>query len=607
MTLASRRPEPRPRGEPEPLLRAILDGALDAFILVDTGGVIRQWNRQAEQVFGWEESEAIGRTLTETIIPLRYHEEHAQGLARFAATGKGRLLNRRIEITARSRDGREFPIELTIAAVRHGDTQLFGAFVREITERQQVEERLRFQATILQNVPDSIIAIDLEGRVMYWNDGATALFGYTTDEMLGQTLERLYPDAGLDGLAADIKQILEGQVLIKDWNGRRRDGSPVCVDVKTAVMRDTHGQAIGLLGVGKDITERKVTEDRLRFQSTILSNVRDSVIVTDLSGRVQFWNTGAEAVFGYTAEEIVGRSVAILYEDGDSYPVDLQRIQDGEVSSGEWQRRRKDGTTVWIDSKRVVLRDPRGQAIGILGVSKEITERKQADEALRATHERLRDFAGRMRSVREQERTLMARQIHDELGQVLTALGMDVAWLEARLPAQDQPLVEKCRAMAAIIEGTIGRVRTLATELRPAVLDDLGLLAAIEWETQQFARRTGIACTLDLPATLSPLDADRSTDLFRILQEALTNVVRHAAAQHVDVQVRETPAELVLGVSDDGRGIATAEATSPRSLGLLGMRERALLWNGSVDVRARPQGGTSVIVQLPLAGKRSAS
>ena len=488
MTLASRRPEPRPPGEPEPLLRALLDSALDAFILVDTGGVILQWNRQAEAVFGWESSEAIGRTLTETIIPQRYHERHAQGLARFAATGEGRLLNRRIEITARNRDGREFPIELTIAPVRQGDTQLFGAFVR-------------------------------------------------------------------------------------------------------------------------DITDRKATEDQLRFQSTILATVRDCVAVVDLTGRIQFWNAGAEAVFGYTAEEMVGRSAAILYPDGnaDRVPGDMQRIQNGEDLSGEWQRRRKDGTLVWVDTRRVVLRDPRGHAIGVLAVAKDITERKQSDEALRATHERLREFAGRMRSVREQERALMARQIHDELGQVLTALGMDVAWLEARLPAQDRPLVEKCQAMSAIIEGTIGRVRTLATELRPAVLDDLGLLAAIEWETQQFARRTGIACTLELPATLPPLDADRSTDLFRILQEALTNVVRHAAAHHVDVQVRETAAELVLGVSDDGRGIATAEAMNPRSLGLLGMRERALLWNGTVDVRARPQGGTSVIVQLPLAAKRGTS
>jgi signal transduction histidine kinase len=305
---------------------------------------------------------------------------------------------------------------------------------------------------------------------------------------------------------------------------------------------------------------------------------------------------------------MVGRSVAMLYADGDSHrlPLDLQRIQDGEDSSGEWLRRRKDGTTVWIDSKRVVLRDPRGEAIGILGVAKDITERKRADEALQVTHARLRDFAGRMRSVREQERALMARQIHDELGQVLTALGMDVAWLEARLPTNDRPLVEKCRAMAALIEGTIGRVRTLATELRPAVLDDLGLLAAIEWETQQFTRRTGIACALELPATLPPLDADRSTDLFRILQEALTNVVRHAAARHVDVQVRVTPAELVLVVGDDGRGIEEAEASSPRSLGLLGMRERALLWNGAVQVRTRPQGGTAVTVRLPLAGKRGA-
>jgi len=486
MTLASRRrPEPRPRGEPEPLLRAILDAALDAFILIDAAGVIRQWNRQAEQVFGWDKSEAIGRTLMETIIPPRYHKRHAEGLAGFLATGRGRLLNRRIKISARHRDGREFPVELTITPVRQGDAQLFSAFVRDIAERNE-------------------------------------------------------------------------------------------------------------------------TEDHLRFQSTILRNVRDGVVVTDLSGRVQFWNTGAEAVFGYPAEEMVGRSVAILYADGDSHrlTMDLQRIQNGEDSSGEWQRRRKDGTTVWIDLKRVVLRDPRGQAIGILGVSRDITERKRADEALQATHERLRDFAGRMRSVREQERALMARQIHDELGQVLTALGMDVAWLEARLPAHDRPLVEKCRAMAAIIEGTIGRVRTLATELRPAVLDDLGLLAAIEWEAQQFTRRTGIACVLELPATLPLLDGDRSTDLFRILQEALTNVVRHAAAHRVDVQVRVTPAELVLVVGDDGRGIEEAEASSPRSLGLLGMGERALLWNGTVQVRARPQGGTAVTVQLPLAGKR---
>jgi PAS domain S-box-containing protein len=248
------------------------------------------------------------------------------------------LTNRRIEITARHRDGREFPIELTIAPVRQGDARLFSAFLR-------------------------------------------------------------------------------------------------------------------------DISARKGTEDQLRFQSTILSNVRDSIVVTDLSGRVQFWNTGAEAVFGYSAEEIVGRSVGVLDVDGDSHrlPADLQRIQTGEDLIGERQRRRKDGTTVWIDSKRVVLRDARGEAIGILGVARDITEGKRATEALQATHERLRDFAGRMRSVREQERALMARQIHDEVGLVLTALGMDVAWLEARLSSSAPPLVEMCRAMAALIDGTIGR------------------------------------------------------------------------------------------------------------------------------------------------------
>jgi signal transduction histidine kinase len=154
--------------------------------------------------------------------------------------------------------------------------------------------------------------------------------------------------------------------------------------------------------------------------------------------------------------------------------------------------------------------------------------------------------------------------------------------------------------MARLVESTIGRIRTLASELRPAVLDDLGLLAAIEWETQQFSRRTGIPCALALPQGSFALDADRSTDLFRILQEALTNVARHAGARRVEVGLRWQRGELLLEVTDDGRGIAAEAQASPQSLGLLGMRERALRWNGTLDVRAGAAGGTSVIVRLPV-------
>ncbi len=341
------------------------------------------------------------------------------------------------------------------------------------------------------------------------------------------------------------------------------------------------------------------------LQSIILENVRDSIIVTDLAGRVRFWSKGAEGVFGYTADEMVGQSIGILYCDEEhaqeQVTADVRRALEGEDASGEWRRRRRDGSVVWIDSKRVVLRGADGTAIGVLAVARDINERKRVSEELRASHEQLRELARRLRNVREQERAVMARQIHDELGQALSALHLDVAWLRARLTEGDVVLQEKARSMAALIEVSIGRVRTLSTELRPAVLDSLGLLAAIEWETQQFTRRTEIPCTLELPSDLPAVDTERSTDVFRILQEALTNVARHARARHVTVSLELSRGALRLRVQDDGRGITTAEIASPQALGLVGMRERALLWDGAIEWRARDGGGTVVDLRLPLA------
>jgi signal transduction histidine kinase len=166
-------------------------------------------------------------------------------------------------------------------------------------------------------------------------------------------------------------------------------------------------------------------------------------------------------------------------------------------------------------------------------------------------------------------------------------------------PLRD-PLLVKTDQMAKLIDEMVDKVRTLATELRPAVLDSLGLSAAVEWAVQQFARRTRIEGALDLPAEPLQLDADRSTDLFRILQEALTNVARHAHASRVDVHLRATPGEVVLEVHDNGRGITESETENVRSFGLLGMRERTLPWGGELCVRVAPHGGTSVIACIPL-------
>jgi signal transduction histidine kinase len=216
--------------------------------------------------------------------------------------------------------------------------------------------------------------------------------------------------------------------------------------------------------------------------------------------------------------------------------------------------------------------------------------------------DQLRELSAHVESVREDERTGIAREIHDVLGQALTALKMDLAWLARRTTGQE-PLLEKLHAMSEATDEIIQQVRRISTELRPGVLDDLGLLAAIEWQAQEFEARTGTLCTVESNVGDAKLPHDVSTAIFRIFQEALTNVARHGEARHVGVRLDLADDVLDLEVRDDGKGITRAQAGNPRSLGLLGIRERARRLGGRATVAAGTQGGTVVSVRVQCAGR----
>src|SRR6185312_3682714 len=206
--------------------------------------------------------------------------------------------------------------------------------------------------------------------------------------------------------------------------------------------------------------------------------------------------------------------------------------------------------------------------------------------------------AARLQSIREEERKHITREIHDELGQSLTGFKMDLAWMRNRLqseePLQRQPILDKMREMGGLLDETANLVRRLCTELRPGVLDDLGLIAAIEWQAREYQNRTGIQCHLQIDPTSLSVDSEHSTALFRIFQEILTNVARHAGASSVKVSLKTIGPEILLAVADNGRGITEQEMIGANSLGLLGMRERAVILGGNVDIRGLPGKGTTV-------------
>ena len=239
------------------------------------------------------------------------------------------------------------------------------------------------------------------------------------------------------------------------------------------------------------------------------------------------------------------------------------------------------------------------------GFVRDITDRKRAETQLRDSREQLRALAAYLQSVREEERTRIARQVHDELGQTLTVLKMDLAWLDQRMAGVSdsddlKQFEEKLKELPGHVDAIIATVRKIATELRPPVLDDLGLEAAVEWQIREFEKRTGIKCRFTGGLKHVDLSPERAIAVFRIFQETLTNIVRHAEATQVAIRLKEEGDKLVLEVQDNGRGMTGRELSGTRSLGLLGMRERATMLDGEVNIIGRQGKGTTVGVRIPI-------
>jgi PAS domain S-box-containing protein len=357
-----------------------------------------------------------------------------------------------------------------------------------------------------------------------------------------------------------------------------------------------------LLSVVEDRTRRRHDQHRLRFQSLLLDSVRESIVGIDATHAVTYWNNGAQALFGYTAEEAMGRPIERLILLDERALVDWKDELARLSSQGEWQgqvqRRRKDGSVIWTEVVASVVRDPEANRPGYIAIHRDITELRRSQALLRESHERLQQLAAGLIDVREQERSAIARELHDELGQALTRLNMDLMWLAERLPRRLR--TRRTAGMVSLVEEMLTVVQHLSSQLRPAILDDFGLEAAIEWQAQEFEQWNGARCRLDL--RLPPLlpDRDRDTTVFRILQESLTNVARHARAESVDIRCGVSGGALFLEVADDGIGITEGTAGGPRSLGVLGMRERARAIGAEVDIVPRVPRGTAVRLRVPV-------
>jgi PAS domain S-box-containing protein len=466
---------------------------------------------------------------------------------------------------------------------------------------------------------DGILILDATtGRIQDVNAFLIELLGIPRDEMIGKTVAEICPFKD-DHLNKAMFERLRSEryVRYEDLPLQSSDGREIAVEFVSNVYQAGEFEVIQCNI--RDITQRKAAEAALRESveryRTLFELAPVAVYYCDASGVIGEFNRRAEELWGCrpapgdTNERFCG-AFKLLRPDGSLMPYEecpMAEVLRGDLPAAQNMEmiiERPDRSRITVMVAIRPLKDHQGSITGAVNCFYNITERKRGEQELRSSREQLRALAARIQEAREEERTHAAREIHDVLAQELTGLKMEVAWLSRRLaePMADwkrNVLREKVGVVMDLASKASKSVQRIAAELRPAVLDSLGLCAAIEWVAGDFQKRTEIHCRASVPAKDVAMEDARSTALFRILQESLTNVARHAKAAKVKIRLRLVAGDVILTVDDDGRGIRPGELTNARSMGLMGMRERASLLDGKCTIALRDLGGTSVEVRIP--------
>lgn len=499
---------------------------------------------------------------------------------------------------------------------------LYQKASREIQRRREAEHALRQSESryrsLYHHTPAMLHSIDPEGRIVSVSDYWVEVLGYGRDEVIGRPLTDFLTPASTEYVLDTMLPQFFRDGFIKEvsYDFITKSGAIIEVMLSAIADRDPLGKIQRSLAVSIDVTARNRTEEALRIAKEALSRYSKElegqvakrtseitailkytpsvVYIKDTQGNYLLVNSRFEELFGVNNEALRGESGADLLppEVAEQFRVNDERVlAEGYSLHIEEQVEQKDGLHTYLSVKFPIYQES-GQIRGVCGMATDITAAKKAQQQLRR-------LSASIMANQEKERTAIARELHDELGQLLTALRMDAVWLQERFDRSDTKAIERAEAMCRLIDTTIEDVRSLAIRLRPGVLDDLGLVAALEWYTGEFEGRTQIACIFtqgDIPE----VDNTVATAAYRIAQEALTNVARHAQAAHAEVSLEMDHDHLVLLVSDDGQGFNPDTLSELAVLGLAGMYERASLVGGRLNVDSTPGHGTRVCFKVPI-------
>jgi PAS domain S-box-containing protein len=483
-----------------------------------------------------------------------------------------------------------------------------------------------------ENAPIGMAVIDFDYRFRRVNRPLCDALGYEPDELLGRKfVDITHPDdveRDINLAAKLFRREIPSYKIEKRFITKQ--GNIAWLDVTALVIRREDGEPLYGLAMVDNITQRKQAQEALRrseerYRSFVVNSsegiwrlevehpidtklpVSEQIRLFDKYAYLAecndtmarfYGHPRADDIIGWHVKELAPASVPPIGDTIKQFVGSSYRLLNLQTSRVDEQGVKKYYTSTLIG---IIIND---MLLRVWGVQRDRTEQKTFELELEYSQQQLRSLSAHLQSLRERERTDLARELHDALGQPLTSIKIDISLLQKKLatasPATLPSLNDKLTEISELLNETIASVKALSTELRPGVLDKFGLVAAMEWQCEEFSRRSGIECRCNVPVKELSLASDVSTALFRILQEALTNVVRHSQAEQVKVDLNVDDSTVALTISDNGRGITETELSSPTSLGLLGMRERVEFLGGSLIIEGKPGLGTVVRVRTPL-------
>jgi PAS domain S-box-containing protein len=473
----------------------------------------------------------------------------------------------------------------------------------DITDLFLIREELKKSETryhsLVEQAADAIALFDNKGKILEVNNSVLYLLGYSYVELMKMSLTDILTADEISTNPVQYDLLEKGESTLKQRKMRRKDGSTVITEVNSKILPDGR-----FLSMVRDLTDRieaqKQIEKEKELSDNIIAGLPGVFYFFDENGKFIRWNKQFEIVTGYTAKEISEMHPLQFFEGDDVKYIEqsigkvfLEGISDAEAN---FVFKNGDKKPYFF---KAILVDFEGRPC-LLGTGFDISDRKKAEKDLNESYTAIRKLTGHLQNVREEDRAHIAREIHDELGQQLTVLKMDISWINKKINTTDDLVKEKMKGLLSMLDETVNTVRRISSELRPSLLDDLGLIAAMEWQLEEFKKRSDIKTSFIAPEKEVEFSDMVKTGLFRIFQESLTNVIRHSEAKKLKVSLGHIGNNFVLTIADDGKGFDKEKIADKRTLGILGMKERTSMIGGTYKITSIPGEGTTVVVSVPI-------